>query len=88
MYIIQDNITGQQLAHYDPTNPNCWDWDAQILEPNDGSSSIFIKVQVFSTKQEVEFAIEHLNRVFIENGDEIDFISLEVEPIRGYRIKR
>jgi hypothetical protein len=86
MFIIQDEITGQQLAHYDPTNPDNWTWDPQMLRPLDGRPTVFLEIQIFSTKAEAEFVVNHLNHVFQENGNEVNFKILKVEPISGFRI--
>ena len=86
MYIIQDNITGQQLARYGP-NPENWGWDVEVAEPGGAGTTIFVKIQVFSTKSEVDFVIDHLNREFQSRNEETDFTWLEVEPVRGYRVK-
>jgi hypothetical protein len=86
LFIIQDEITGQQLAHYDPADPNNWTWDPQVLRPEDGRPTIFLEIQVFSTRTEAEFAVNHLNRVFQENGNAVDFRILKVEPVSGFRI--
>lgn len=88
MFIIQDNVTEQQLAHYSP-NPDDHDWDSIILGDTRDGATVFSKVHVFSTRLEAELAKKHLEQIFIAHSGEkveLDFAILKVEQVRGYKL--
>jgi len=91
MFVIRDNITGEELAHY-TADPKDWDWDSHILGETREGATVFSKIHVFSTRLEAELAKERIEKEF-QRADaecdqcmEIDFSILKVEPVRGYKL--